>query len=356
MNAVHQAGWGGREQLSVKRFPRPSPAAGCVLVKVVAVSTHAGDAHMLSGRPYLVRLIGLPEIPGMDFAGVVEELGGPLGGGASGGGGAAGGALARFKPGDEVFGTADAACGAFAEYVSVPSKNLALKPESVGWGAAAAIPTSGMTALQALRTGREVGSGQRVLVNGASGGVGTFAVQLAKARGAHVTGVCSTANVDTVRSLGADEIIDYKKETVEEAAEAAGVKYDKIIDAVGRPGWRPLLADQGDLVAVALPSPESEFIPCQLCSIICCFSCFCCCLSSKKSHIFMQSVDTADLEELAGMAGAGTLRPLVGLRLVGIDKVPDALAGHSETLGPGHRVGKTVAFLGEEGSPEMKRF
>lgn len=338
MNAVHQAGWGGREQLSVKSVTRPAPAAGCVLVKVVAVSTHAGDAHLLSGRPYLVRLIGLHTIPGMDFAGVVEELGEELGG-------TTGNAAVRFAKGDEVFGSADAACGAFAEYVSVPSKNLVMKPENVSWGTAAAIPTSGMTALQALRAGGEVTSGQRVLVNGASGGVGTFAVQLAKAKGAHVTGVCSTANVDTVRSLGADQIIDYKKETVEGAS--AGVKYDKIIDAVGRSGWRPLLAARGALVAVALPSPESELIPCQLCSIICCFSCFCCCISSKKSHVFMQSVETADLEELASMTSAGTLRPLVGLRLVGIDKIPDALAGHSDTLGPGHRVGKTVAFMAQ---------
>ena len=351
MKAVHQAGWGGREQLSIQIVPRPAAAAGCVLVKVVAISTHAGDAHMLSGRPYLVRLIGLPKIPGMDFAGVVEELGEELG--------TVGNVAVRFAKGDEVFGTADAACGAFAEYVAVPSKNLARKPENVSWGTAAAIPTSGMTALQALRAGGEVTSGQRVLVNGASGGVGTFAVQLAKAKGAHVTGVCSTANVDTVRSLGADEIIDYKNETVEGASAAAGVKYDKIIDAVGRSGWRPMLAARGALVAVALPNPESELIPCQLCSIICCFSCLCCCLSSKKSHMFMQSVKTADLEELAGMASAGTIRPLVGLRLVGIDKIPDALAGHSDTLGPGHRLGKTVAFMGSVGSeesPEMERF
>ena len=337
MRAVKQSGYGGREQLSVREFPRPTPEKGCVLVRVAAVSIHAGDHHVLTGRPYIIRVAaGRKEIPGMDFSGVVEILGPDV---------------AQFAPGDEVFGTKDIAAGAFAEYVSVPAKQLAHKPPKMSWEEAAALPTSGMTALQALRLGRPVQPGTRVLINGASSGVGTFAVQLAKSMGAHVTGVCSTRNVEMVRSLGADEVVDYKKESVEAAATAAGVLYDKILDIAGRYGWRRLLRPSGTLVAVALP--ESECVPCVLCSIVCTPWC-CCCLSEKKSHAFMQSVNAADLDELATMVADGRLRVQIGLRLSGIDDVPDALAGHSSTLGQGHRSGKTVVALAI--SPEkMKR-
>lgn len=285
---------------------------------------------MLTGRPYLIRIaVGRREIPGMDFTGVVEALGPDA---------------EQFAPGDDVLGTADVACGAFAEYVCVPVKNVVRKPKCVCWEAAAALPTSGMTALQALRTGRALKSDHRVLINGASGGVGSFAVQLAKATGAHVTGVCSTDNVEIVRSLGADVVVDYRKESIEAVA-AASAKYDKIIDAVGRSGWRKLLNPHGELVAVALPNPESECVPCSVCQVIC-SPCCCCCLSSRKAHAFMQSVKTADLEELTAMVAEGRLQPTVGVRLAGIGELPDALAGHSATLGPGHRVGKTVISIG----------
>jgi len=355
MQAVHQAGWGGREQLSVREMPRPSPGKGFVLVRVKAVSVHAGDHHMLTGRPYLIRAaVGRREIPGMDFSGVVEALGSNV---------------EQFSLGDSVFGTADVACGAFAEFACVPAKCVVKKPENVDWEAAAAVPTSGQTALQALRIGPAVKPGDRVLVNGASGGVGSFAVQLAKSMGAHVTAVCSTANVELVRSLGADTVVDYRKESVEAAAArmaeeevrtedaggpAGGVKYDKIIDAAGRPGWRPLLKPHGAYVAVALPYPESECVPCVLCSVLCSPWCFCC-LSSKTSHVFMQSVSQADLEELAVMLGEGKLRATVGRRLVGMSGLPDALAEHSATIGLGHSQGKTVAFFGEsESAPQLE--
>ena len=329
MEAVHQAGWGGREQLSVRQLARPSPARGCVLVRVNAVSVNAGDHHFLTGRPYLIRCIGRPNIPGMDFSGVIESLGAKVSDGAEG-----------FSVGDEVLGTADTACGAFAEYVCVEETSVVRKPQGVDWEAAATVGTAGETALQALRTGRAVSEGDRVLINGASGGVGTFAVQLAKATGAHVTGVCSTANVELVRSLGADEVVDYRKESLE-----ATEPYDKIIDAVGRPGWRALLNPGGAVVAVALPHPERECVPCSLCEVLCSPWC-CCCLSSKKSHLMAQSVNAADMQELAGMLAEGSLRAVVGRRLDGLSELPDALAGHSATLGQGHCVGKTVACIG----------
>jgi NADPH:quinone reductase-like Zn-dependent oxidoreductase len=265
----------------------------------------------------------------------------------------------RLKPGDKVFGTADIALGAFAEYVSVPAGNVALKPENVSWEAAASLPTSGQTALQALRIGGELRAGDRVLVNGGSGGVGSFAVQLAKASDAHVTAVCSTRNVEMVKSLGADVVIDYTQQSVDAFSAAAGeVKYDKIIDAVGRYHWRHLLSsDGGVVVAVALPDPESECIPCQLCFVACFSSHCCCCLSSKKSALLLQIVSTADLEKLAAMAGEGTIQPALGLRLVGIDAIPDALASHFETnsFGRGHRVGKTtVSFTHDARPPEVE--
>ena len=340
MKSVLQSGWGGREQLSVGEVPRPIPKMGEVLVRVAAVSVNAGDHHALTGRPYLVRLaLSGKKIPGMDFSGTVDRFEGIE--------------QTKYSEGDAVFGTVDVACGAFAEYVSVPAKFLSRKPQNVSWEEAAALPTAGMTALQALRTGGPVTQGNRVLINGASSGVGTFAVQLAKSMGAHVTGVCSGDNVEMVRSLGADVVIDYRREDVLAASLSARMNYDKIIDAAGRTGWRRLLNPKGALVAVALPNPESECIPCQLCSLACSPYC-CCCLSSKKSHPFMQSVKSADMDELAQMVADDKLRPVLGLRLAGIDALPDALAGHSSTLGQGHRKGKTVVTLSVE-SESMDR-
>ena len=243
-----------------------------------------------------------------------------------------------------MFGTADTECGAFAEFVCVPSEFVVRKPKDVTWASAAAVPTAGMTALQALRTGRPVARGDRVLINGASGGVGTFAVQLAKSMGAHVTAVCSTRNAGMVRSLGADVVVDYRKESID----ATGVTFDKIIDAVGRLGWHPLLSPGGIHVAVALPNPESECLSecvvCNLCAVLCSPWC-CCCLSSTQSYAFMQEVSASDMEELGGMLNEGTLRAELGRQLVGIDKLPDALAGHSTTIGQGHTVGKTVVTI-----------
>ena len=257
----------------------------------------------------------------------------------------------EYSEGDAVFGTVDVACGAFAEYVSVPAKFLSRKPQNVSWEEAAALPTAGMTALQALRTGGPVTKGNRVLINGASSGVGTFAVQLAKAMGAHVTGVCSGDNVEMVCSP--EPMWSTTAGKMLAASLLARMKYDKIIDAAGRTGWRRLLNPKGALVAVALPHPESECIPCELCSLACSPYC-CCCLSSKKSHPFMQSVKSADMDELVQMVADDKLRPVLGLRLAGINALPDALAGHSSTLGQGHRKGKTVVTLSVE-SESMDR-
>lgn len=315
---------------------------GSVRVRVVAASVHAGDHHMLTGRPYLIRIaVGRRHIPGMDFSGIVDAVG-------------PNGKDDRLAVGDEVFGTADVASGAFAEYVCVPAAFVVKKPYEVDFEAAAAVATSASTALQALRIGTDWGARKsadqedehtegaraeyRVLINGASGGVGSFAVQLARSLGAHVTGVCSTPNVELVRELGAAEVVDYKTENLE--LKCGGEKFDRIIDCVGNrspAGWRRLLKRDGALVAVSLPSPESECVPCCLFRVVC-FPCCCCCLLQQKFHAFMQEVRTADLQELSDMLAAGTLRVVTGKRFSGLAEVSDALCH-------GHTAGKKVISI-----------
>jgi|AntAceMinimDraft_11_1070367.scaffolds.fasta_scaffold26374_1 NADPH:quinone reductase-like Zn-dependent oxidoreductase len=340
MRAVRQAGWGGREQLSVcDGVPIPSPVEGQVLVRVRAASINAADRHMLSGRPYLIRAaVGLAAIPGMDFAGVVEGLGE---------------GVKTLALGDEILGTADVKAGAFAQFVCVPEGNVTRKPAHVDWETAAAVATAGQTAMQALRAGRLVEKGDHVLVYGASGGVGTFAVQLAKLAGARVTAACSGRNVLLARELGADDVVDY---TTHDIATSGGAKYDKIIDTVGRPRWRPLLKPRGVSVAVALPYPESECVPCVLCSILCAPFC-CCCLSTKKSLPFMQEVKSGDLEMLAKMLGEGEgkIRAVVGRRVESLEELLDALATpHAIPSGSDHPHGKTVVTMGAFAEVEVE--
>jgi NADPH:quinone reductase-like Zn-dependent oxidoreductase len=205
-----------------------------VLVRVKAVSLNAGDVFAMRGNPWPIRLTaGFPKpknyILGFDMAGVVE---------------AAGSGVTRFRPGDEVY----AACGgALAEYVSVAEHKLALKPGSLTFEQAAAIPTAAITALKGLRDVGKLQPGQKVLINGASGGVGTFAVQIAKALGAEVTGVCSTRNVDMVRSLGADDVVDYTRKDFTQN----GRRYDLILDNVAShsfPELMRVLTPQGRIV------------------------------------------------------------------------------------------------------------
>ncbi len=186
------------EVLRLAEVEKPSVRADGVLVRVHAAAANPYDWHFIRGEPYFMRLMSGVRAPkrnalGVDFSGVVEEVGR---------------AVTAFKPGDEVYGMRD---GAFAEYLWAPESEIALKPKSLGFGLAAAVPLAGLTALQGLRDSGQLQRGQRVLIIGASGGVGTFAVQIAKDLGAHVTGVCSTRNLDMVRRLGADEVLDYTR-------------------------------------------------------------------------------------------------------------------------------------------------
>lgn len=241
MKAVVYRCYGSPEVLEYRDVEKPIPSADEVLVRVEAAAVNPLDWHYMRGSPYFMRLVSGLGAPtdtrlGVDFSGVVEAVGEQV---------------TRFKPGDEVFG---GKTGAFAEYLTVhEDRGLALKPASVTFEQAAAVPIAALTALQALRDSGELQPGEKVLINGASGGVGTFAVQIAKSFGADVTGVCSTRNVDLVRSLGADRVIDYKQEDYTELDE----RYDLIVDMVGNHGLlanRSVLRPDGRLVLVGGPT------------------------------------------------------------------------------------------------------
>ncbi len=217
MKALVYRCYGSPDVLSFEDVEKPIPADDEVLVKVHAAAVNPYDWHFMRGSPYIMRLVaglGAPDDPrlGVDFAGTVEAVGSNV---------------KRFKPGDEVFGGRS---GAFAEYVTVrENRAVAAKPANITFEQAASVPIAAITALQALRDKGKIEAGDKVLINGASGGVGTFAVQIAKSFGAEVTGVCSTRNVEMVRSIGADHVFDYKKEDYTES----GQSYDLIVDMVG---------------------------------------------------------------------------------------------------------------------------
>ena len=216
MKAIVYTKYGSPDVLQFKEVEKPAPTDGQILVKIYAASANPLDWHLMRASPFLARLAGglrKPKDPrlGADFAGRVEAVGANV---------------AQFQPGDEVFG---ASTGAFAEYICVAESEVALKPANLSFEQAAAVPVAATTALQGLRDTGQIHTGQRVLVNGASGGVGTFAVQIARAFGTEVTGVCSTRNLDMVRSIGADHAIDYMKEDFTHT----GQHYDLIYDAVG---------------------------------------------------------------------------------------------------------------------------
>lgn len=236
MKAAVYTRYGPPDVLEVKEVPTPTPAENQVLIKVHATSLNAAESHIIKGTPYLVRLMtgGILKprytIPGADVAGRVEAVGNRV---------------TRFQPGDEVFGDIGAGgWGAFAEYVCAREDVLVAKPSNVSFEAVAAVPLAGVSALQGLRDVGKLQAGQTVLINGATGGVGTFAVQIAKALGAEVTGVGSTDKLDLLRAIGADHVIDYKQENITRS----GKSYDLILDiAAYRPfrAYKPILNDTG---------------------------------------------------------------------------------------------------------------
>ncbi|MEA2024034.1 MAG: NAD(P)-dependent alcohol dehydrogenase [Actinomycetota bacterium] len=238
MKAITQEEYGTPgDVLRLQEIEKPTIGDDDVLVRVRATGIHIGDWLMMNGVPYLIRLMGYglrkpkATVPGTELAGSVEAIGKNV---------------KQFQPGDEVFGFGT---GGFAEYAAVSQDALVLKPANATFEQAAVVPVSGFTALQAVRDQAKVQPGQNVLIIGASGGVGTYAVQIAKAFGAEVTGVCSTRNVEMVRSIGADHVIDYTKENIAES----GQRYDVILDMAGNRSiseLRSALTPEGTLVIV----------------------------------------------------------------------------------------------------------
>ena len=234
MKAIVQDRYGGPEALELAEIDRPPLGDRDALIRMHAASIHFGDQMIMRGKPKLFRPIygfGKPRsrVPGLDIAGTVEAVGT---------------GVTRFGPGEEVFGTCT---GALAEYVGTPEDKLDRKPSNLTFEQAAAVPTSGLAALHGIRDAGKVQPGRKVLINGASGGVGTFAVQIAKALGAEVTGVCSTGNVELVRALGADQVIDYTQEDFTQG----GPRYDLILDNAGNhslSALRRALAPTGRLI------------------------------------------------------------------------------------------------------------
>jgi NADPH:quinone reductase-like Zn-dependent oxidoreductase len=292
---------------------RPAPGPDEVLVKVLAVSVNPADWHSMRGKPLFSRFtLGMlrpkQKILGVDIAGQVEEVG-------SG--------VTRFKPGDEVYANLlDHGYGGFAEYVSVPGDVISLKPANLSFEEAAAVPMAAVTALQGLRLHGEIQPEQKVLINGAAGGVGTFAVQIAKSYGPEVTGVTSTRNIDLVRSLGADHVVDY---TTTDFVRT-GRRYDLILDTVGNrsvPGLRRALAEGGK-AAVSGFTSVAKLMGVSL-------------RGGKDIARVEAHVTTKDLEFLSELTEAGKVRPQIDRRYP-FAEIPAAIA----YLEQGHARGKVV--------------
>jgi NADPH:quinone reductase-like Zn-dependent oxidoreductase len=301
MRAFIYERYGPPERLRMAEVAKPSPNAEEVLVQVLAASVNAADWHVLRGKPLFSRAtLGLlrpkHRILGVDIAGQVEAVG-------SG--------VTRFQPGDEVYANLlDHGYGGFAEYASVAVDVLSLKPASLSFEEAAAVPMAAVTALQGLRRHGELHPGQRVLINGASGGVGSFAVQLAKAYGAEVTAVTSTANLELARSLGADQVVDY---TTTDFARGGG-RYDLILDTVGNrsvPDLRRVLTAGGKAAVTGFTSVA------RLLGVS---------LRGGKDVVQVQAhVTSKDLELLSELIAAGKVRPRIDRRYR-FTEIPAAIA------------------------------
>jgi NADPH:quinone reductase-like Zn-dependent oxidoreductase len=333
MKAIVYHTYGSPDVLRLEEIAKPVPKDNELLVKVRAASVNPLDWHFMEGSPYIIRLIGIglfkPAVAqlGVDFAGTVEAVGKNV---------------TQFKPGDDVFG---AKTGAFAEYLTVATDRVALKPANMTFEQTASVPVAAITALQGLRDGGKLQAGQKVLINGASGGVGTFAVQIAKSFGADVTGVCSTRNVDMVRKLGANQVIDYTKEDFTKS----GQRYDVVLDNVANhsllesrrvlnPGGRYVLIGGGGVNENrwlgTLPRPLkalalSRFV-------------------TQDMGMLLADISPQDLNALRDLMQSGKVTPVID-RTYTLNQIPEAL----RYLEEGHARGKVVVSLEHinEGAP-----
>ena len=323
MKAIIQDRYGGPEVLRIADIPEPQPTADQVRVRVAAAGLDRGVWHLMAGRPYLIRVMGYglrrprTPVPGMDVAGRVEAVGA---------------AVSTLRVGDEVYGEIE---GSFAECVVAPANRLSPKPASLDFEQAAAVPVSARTALQAVRDEARVRPGQQLLVVGASGGVGSYAVEVAKAFGAVVTGVCSASKAALVRSLGADHVLDYAREDL--GAEPR--RFDVILDIAGnRPlsRLRRVLRPDGTLVIVGGEGGGRWFggIDRQLRAML--LSAF----VRQRLRAQFPSPTQGDLAQLGRMIDDGLLRPVVD-RSFALEHAADAM----RYLLAGHARGKVVITL-----------
>jgi NADPH:quinone reductase-like Zn-dependent oxidoreductase len=326
--AVEFRCYGSPDVLEVVDVEKPAPSGSEILVRVKAAGVNPLDWHYMRGAPYLMRLgsgIGTPDEQrmGVDFAGVVEAVGPDV---------------TQFSPGDRVFGARD---GAFAEYLVVNEDAPVVSlPDEVSFQQAASMPIAALTALQALRDKGQLQAGQKVLINGASGGVGTFAVQIAKALGAEVHGVCSARNVELVTSLGADRVFDYRQENYTESDQ----EYDLIVDMVGNHSIgrnRQVLKPDGRLVIVGGPkgnwiAPLKRPLSAMIQSL----------WAEQELIILLARLRRDDLAELASMVARGDVRPVIDY-VFPLAETPDAIR-YSET---GRARGKIVIDMGAVPSP-----
>ncbi len=322
MKAILCPKYGSPDILEFKELEKPVPRDNEVLIKIYASSLNAADWHIMRGDPSLARLfLGLLKpkykILGADIAGQVEAVGK---------------SVTQFKPGDNVFGDlSSCGFGGFAEYVCAAEDALVLKPVTITFEEAAAVPLAAISALQGLRTSGLIRSGQKVLINGASGGVGTFAVQIAKAFGAEVTAVCSTGKMEMVRSIGADHVIDYTKEDFTRKGE----RYDLIVAANGNRSildYRRTLTPTGRYVMIGgsgTQMTQAIFLG-PFISII----------SKKKMGNLMASANQNDLVFIKELLEAGKIKPVIDKRYA-LSQVPDAM----RYLEEGHAMGKIVITM-----------
>ncbi len=320
MKAIVQNGYGSPDVLTLKDVDRPALKEDDILVSVHAAALNAGDYFSLRGSPWAVRfIVGFPKpknyILGWDMSGRVQAVGEKV---------------TRFQLGDEVFASCS---GTLAEFVRVAEDKLAMKPTNLTFEQAAAVPTAAITALQGLRDAGRVQPGQKVLINGASGGVGTFAVQIAKVFGAVVTGVCSTRNVEMVRSIGADYVVDYTQEDFTQS----GRRYDLILDNVANRSFRDLrraLTPQGRIIPNSGHGGMSYIVKAFLLSL----------LMRQHGSMFLASPSNKDLVLLKELIESGKVTPVID-RTYRLNDTPEAF----RYMEGGHARGKVIITVEHSG-------
>jgi NADPH:quinone reductase-like Zn-dependent oxidoreductase len=327
MRAIVYTEYGPPDVLNLDEVRKPTPGDDEVLVKVHAASANAADWHVMRADPFLVRVMGF---------GVLKPKNGRLGADLAGRVEAVGRDVTQFQPGDEVFGDLSGrGFGAYAEYVCAAEDALASKPANVSFEEAAAVPLAAVTALQGLRYKGQVQPGQKVLINGASGGVGTFAVQIARSFGAEVTGVCSTAKLDMVISLGADHVIDYTKED----STKNGRQYDRILAANGYhpiSDYRRALSPNGTYVMTG--GSGAQMLQAMTLGPIMSLT------GSKKLGYVSMKQNKRDLVFVKDLLEGGEITPIID-RTYPLSEVPEAI----RYLEEGHARGKIVISVSEEG-------